>query len=369
MAVPVVVVLYGLSFCRRTDWVTGFTATTIGLSPQSVSSFSLTRRQRRSDWVRYMAAELDSAAPLQKQEKQSPLTFTANILDVSEPIGNDSNESNKAEEEEVIRFFKSPLFLKSFLCDSKSGGSELVQILPVSTEYRQLWTDVCGNEAYRYGTELELPPLLKGEEVPNASQCAIVLAPTSIKFPGLTLINTVVNGVQLMEPTTNSIATTTATLNDDQSSDKLIRLQYKVILLAETRKATGASLAVWLYNQLTNSSSDKDDDGENEKDNKVDYSTQRPTSRAVTAISLISNSDDDNNRSSGYRVQVESELNVMMTVPNIVLRLLPMSLERVAAEGSAAVEKTVATAIAANLNRIGAAFAIWQQQEQKQNTK
>lgn len=258
--------------------------------------------------------------PMSITRRPATLTFTAEVAVTSDPIGADVS-GNK-----VVEFFKSQEFLQTFC----SNDSSAVAVASLSDEYRQIWEDVCNNEAYRYGPELA-PPKISNSK--NENDCSIVCSPSKSQFPGVTVINNMTSAVQLLRNAGS------------------FPISYRLVLLSDTRSATGTPFAVWLFNQMTKTKNSTETD---------DCTTRRPTCRALTTISLVPSINDEGIEN-GFCLQVESEVNVMMDVPELIIKVMPMSMERAEAVGSESMVKTVAADIASAFERTSVAFVEWNQ--------
>jgi hypothetical protein len=258
--------------------------------------------------------------PISTTRRSATLTFTAEVAATSDPIGADVSG------DKVVEFFRSQEFLQRF-CNSDSTA---VAVAPLSEEYRQIWEDVCNNEAYRYGPELAPP---KNSNAKNENDCSIVFSPSKSKFPGVTVINNITSAVQLLRNAGS------------------FPISYRLVLLSDTRSATGTPFAVWLFNQMTKTKNSTETD---------DFTTRRPTCRALTTISLLPSINDEG-IDNGFCLQVESEVNVMMDVPELIIKVMPMSMERAEAVGSESMVKTVAADIASAFERTASAFVEWNQ--------
>jgi hypothetical protein len=262
---------------------------------------------------------------------QQRLTFTANVVTASAPIIVPTSSSSNPDKGEVLQFFRSSHFLENCLC--ATGRVERFDLTP---EYHQVWIDACSDY---YGDD----------HLPVAVDCSVLVTQSNIQFPGLTMKNTLVSGIQLMEP----------------SGDNTTALPfYKGILLGGQRSVSGAPPVVWLYHQLTSGGGGgrgavRNDDG-----------FRLPqTCRATNTISLMLNTEQtETGRRSNYCVQTESQVTVFTDFSQLLVRILPMSVQKMELTGSAAVQKAVTRDIGAAQNRCPAEFLAWQQESQQATT-
>jgi hypothetical protein len=182
----------------------------------------------------------------------------------------------------------------------------------------------------------------------TADDSSVLVTHSNIQFPGLIVKNTLVSGIALLEQPAG----------DNTKSASLP--VYKGILLAGHRSVSGAPPVVWLFHQLTAGGGGGDDNG---------VRSFQTNCRAVSTISLLrTTTAQTDTGTSNYSVQTESQVTVFLDFSQRLVRILPMSVQRMELVGSAAVQKAVTRDIGAALNRCSAAFLAWQQEGQQATT-
>ena len=235
----------------------------------------------------------------------SQLDGDATALHASAP---DSEERLEEEKGEVLRFAGDLVFacdpvpgatsleLVRFLTGEEcrrlllgAGGTRDVESLPESSALRRMWSAQASS-----GFAGDVPE--RGDE--------FLRTDTVVRFPGLALTNTVVNGF--------------AVVDEGESSAECVSL-----LIGESRVTSGRRPLVWLFDKLTG-------DGRRQPE---EYS--QPKARVVSRTSVVATEDG----TPAFRVDVR--FRVSIEFPRTLLRLLPTSKENMESKGSAAIERAM----------------------------
>lgn len=170
-----------------------------------------------------------------------------------------------------------------------AGGTRDVESLPHSADLQRMWSmQVSSGFA---------------ENIPENGD-KFLRTDTVVRFPGLRLTNTVVNGfvVDRMK----------------SSAPECVSL-----LIGESRATSGRKPLVWLFNKLT---------GDGQHQQPQEYS--QPKARVVTRTSVVERED-------GATFQVDVRFQVLIDFPKTLLRFLPASKEKMEAKGSAAIKRAM----------------------------
>jgi len=192
-----------------------------------------------------------------------------------------------------------------------AGGTRRVEVLPSSPALQRRW---------RRQVDGGFAPGLP--ERPDA----FLRTNTTIEFPGLTLTNTVVNGVAIVYGGTGEQKATEAT-------------ECASVLIGESRTTTGTRPLVWLFNRLTG-------DGATPA---REYSD--PKARVATRAAVF---EDPAGGTAAFRIAVRFE--VRLRFPRRLLRLLPVPRAAMEARGSAAIERALAKDFAAAVDGVREGF-------------
>lgn len=207
-----------------------------------------------------------------------------------------------------------PLKVKEFLMRDETrnlimsaGGERPYETINRTPQLLQLWENVCEE----YFTD---------DDKPKESD-ELFAVDTSIKFPGLTLVTSSLNGIKKI---TSS--------GDDKES-----LVYEFYLIGEEQTLKGAPPMVWLYKQLSNKDEEKSGYG--------------PTNGKVkTSVTLVKQED-------GYALDLDCRFQILMKFPRIALKLLPASKEKIEAQASESIRKTVETDLKKSLQAVEKTFS------------
>lgn len=278
-------------------------------------------------------------------DEKSQLTFSADCLLVSEPMGDNASE--------LRQFLERPDVRNLFL---SAGGERPCQILPHDDTMMTLWRGAC---ARFYGQDA-LP--LPSEEI------AILATDTSAQFPGFRSINTVVNGCRTFASQHHGglgerlfhwhPGKTTA---ENQYHDTV----HKFFLIADKKRWEGPRPVVWLVKKLT---------GDAGKEKHF-----RPCeTRAIAQVSIVPSNGTSKVSSSPmsystkqnpmYSFQLDIECAVQIEFPRILLKLLPAPRSKVEESGTKAVRKAIMQDATAAMSALQSKWANEQEATQVQKS-
>ncbi len=215
----------------------------------------------------------------------------------------ESSEPLPGTRQEVERFFHSTACLDHFL---SAGGTKPCRHLDFDDTLRDLWNVACEQDA-----EIRLPQ--DGDTV--------IATTNSLQFPGMLMENTVYSGIPA------DSQKTTAKSN-----------QMNFFLIAEEQTLVGARPVVWLYHKLTGGP-------------PAAAGPHPPKAHARSKLVLTNN----------QTIVIEASVQITVEFPSTLLKLLPMSKEKVQEQGSASVSKTVVKDIAKSVETIGQAYQQWKE--------
>jgi hypothetical protein len=225
-----------------------------------------------------LAPRIRAAALHAEIIKKETVKFTGDLILTSEPLSG-------AKVEDVAEFFRRKECLDLLL---GAGGTRPVTELTASPQLKKLWLEACANFESASSPE-DGDPILSTD--------------TIISMPGITLTNTVVNGVKLLE-------------------DKEGLPMYETVLIADKRTAQGPAPLVWIYNQLTGAGKTEDDG----------YSP--PQARVMSRASIV-----EKNGELTFSINVLFQ--IVVEFPAILVRILPTSKEKMEEQGSASISKAI----------------------------
>jgi hypothetical protein len=217
-------------------------------------------------------------------------------------------------------------FLKGEECRRlllSAGGTRAVEKLQVTPDLQGMWTEACDGFFFSNSSSLSLP------KEPDEFMSTDAVIP----FPGITLTNTVVNGITRME--------------DEKEKGGLPK--YLFVLVGEKKSVEGPKPLVWLFNKMTGV-----DDNKNDEDADTGcYS--KPKGYAVTYSSII------NNKDGALAFNVDVRLQIVIEFPRYVMRLLPASKEKMEQQGSNACARAVSKDVELAVRKVREAFLTWHQ--------
>jgi hypothetical protein len=198
-----------------------------------------------------------------------------------------------------------------------AGGTRAVEKLQVTPDLQGMWTEACDGLFVNSSSSPSLPK----EPEEFMSTDAI------IPFSGITLTNTVVNGVTRME--------------DEKEKGGLPK--YLFVLVGEKRSVKGPKPLVWLYNKMTGVNGDEDTD-------TACYS--KPKGGVFTYSSIVDKDD-------APAFNVDVHLRIVIEFPKYVMRLLPASKEKIEEQGSNACARAVSKDVELAVRNVREAFLTW----------
>lgn len=229
-------------------------------------------------------------------DEKETLNFEAILSVTSGPLGTEKKD-------ELIAWMNSKQCRNHFL---SAGGSRKLSEDSLTPELEQLWKDACD---VFYGVDC-LPE--KGD--------AVVVSETVIAFPGLMLENSVYSGIKLLK--------------------KGNFPAYQTVLIAEKQRVYGLAPVVWIFNQLTGNSAKKDDQ------------FGPPSGKAKSMISIIE-------EKASFCVHFDCVVQVEVKFPKVLVKIMPMSKEKMEQQGSASVTKAVEKDVAKAVQSAIDAFLSW----------
>jgi hypothetical protein len=208
------------------------------------------------------------------------ISFQGDFTYTSKPIEGCSGE-------EIRTFFTKKETRDLFI---SAGGKRPLSEQSLTPELSQLWTDACEN---MYGL-MSLPT----QDVDELINCQ-----TIIKFPGLQVTTTILNGVKFI---------------DDEEWPA-----YEFVLIGEKKEARGAPPAVWIFNKLTGN-------------DKVSNSTfHPPDAQAKSVVTILEETDGT------FRFHFVVTMQIKVLFPKLLLKIMLTSKDNMEKQGSEAVLKTV----------------------------
>jgi hypothetical protein len=204
-----------------------------------------------------------------------------------------------AGKEEVVSFLKREETRNILL-----GFTRPVQEQPMTPQYRAMWEDV----SEYYG-----PSSVPNDDDRLLSSCM------EIHFPGMTLLVTVLSGVKVFET------------NEGMP-------EYAFYLVGEIQSPRGP--LAWLFNILT---------GRKDKP-KDEFS--KSLACAATRVSIVDNDG-------GFAISFDTKLEVEVQFPSALIKLLPVSKEKMEEQGSASVRKALSKDMLTAVTAMHDAFLEW----------
>jgi hypothetical protein len=235
------------------------------------------------------------AATLQAEKQKETLKFGADLKFTSESLSD-------AKVEDVAAFFRRKECLDLIL---GAGGTRPVKELTATPQLKKMWLEACDHF----------------ESAPPEDGDPILSTDTVISLPGITLTNTVINGVKLLE-------------------DEKGLPMYETVLIADKRTASGPKPIVWLYNQLTGTGQANDDE------------FSPPQARVISRASIT-----EKNGEFFFNVQVL--FRIVVEFPAILVRILPTSKEKMEEQGANSISKGIAKDVEISIDALRKAFLSW----------
>ena len=200
----------------------------------------------------------------------------------------------------------------------------------------------CNNETYRkfYDVWVEKSKMANFTEPnhqPNTCWMYHVIN-SGTEFPGLKITSEMIMGCQLLESEGG---------NDDFP-------EYQFVLLDSQNKASGSKWMVWIYNQLTGEGDKEDTNSNNEEEERG-----KNSSNALMRF-YVSAEDDDTNT---ILFHSNSNLQIDIEFPNIMVKLMPVSKRRAEKLGSDSVGNALDKEGKHTLNAFQEAYKSWIQTE------
>lgn len=220
------------------------------------------------------------------------LTFSTIHECQSEPIPSEHKEA-------FVQYFSQLEFRKIFF--SRGGQREVEELL--DDTLRDYWEE----KARQWD-----PPL----QFPNIEQDRVIITDASLKFPGLTVTSRSCSG-----------------LKEQPEAKREGSPQYDLLLIAEITFATGLPPMVWIFNKLTGNR------GTTSVNDSPATSTDQlsPTPSKIKGNVALVDSDDG----SSFVIRNKVDLQIIITFPRFLLRILPGSKEKTESQGSAACLKSI----------------------------
>eukprot|EP00545_Synedropsis_sp_CCMP1620_P001483 CAMPEP_0119005374 /NCGR_PEP_ID=MMETSP1176-20130426/1673_1 /TAXON_ID=265551 /ORGANISM="Synedropsis recta cf, Strain CCMP1620" /LENGTH=303 /DNA_ID=CAMNT_0006957163 /DNA_START=192 /DNA_END=1103 /DNA_ORIENTATION=+ len=270
----------------------------LGGSMENTSAFQIWGPSRRaSQWTStkrlttamFAAADTtgtsstETAAASKEVKDEASLKFVCDSVYTSEPFPT-------ATPQKILEFFQQPAQRNCMVTAGNQREAEMIETTPNLLEDWRASCRACG---------------ATGE--PDSSDVVLKVSTGGIKFPGLTLTSNAYVGGKLLEPPTS-----------DSADDYPV---YEFLLIKDEQSVTGFKPAVWLFNKLTGA--DNADGGKKEMPISLTH---------VTAVQ-----QDGQN----MIFQSSTKFTIKVSFPKLLLRLLPVSIEKAEEQGSAAISKAL----------------------------
>jgi hypothetical protein len=240
------------------------------------------------------------------------LVFNGDCTLVSDPLPRDVTK------EELIDFLHKKESRNYFF---SAGETRAIDELELTAEFKRMWQDECNKLLLLDKTEGEFM-------MPNDDVDSVIGCEAKINFPGLLLTSTTLSGVKK--------------INEDGHDDGRREFpEYHVLGIAEQQRVEGPSPVVWLYRQLT---------GLNKKEKGKFYP---PSASARSTISIVDTTKDGGG---GYAFCLDVKLKIVTMVPDVLVKILPTSKEKMEEQGGAAVSKTVSKDMEASMKHVHKVF-------------
>lgn len=185
--------------------------------------------------------------------------------------------------------------------------------------------DIWLSESYRLGggEEEEIKVANVNEDDKKMLQIS-----TSMNFPGLRVSSSNVFGAKLVKMEGDDEKTTT-TLPEIQMT-----------LINSMQSVDGLPPSVWLYNKLTGASSDS-------------YKKDSRSTSSYSIVKVKPISDDQ------FVFTSFAQIEVNVKFPSTLIKILPVSVEKLEEQGSNAMQKSIEKELSTNLERFRNAYVKW----------
>jgi len=154
------------------------------------------------------------------------------------------------------------------------------------------------------------------------------------KFPGLSVTSI------------NTMSSRFITKNDADTDDGMP--EYQFTLLDSTQDAKGAPPLVWLFKKLTGSGNGVTHSGSSDVDPKG--------SSSFTRVYAVPSEDGK-----GISFEANASLNIVIKFPSIMMKLLPVNVEKFEEQGSASIQKVLDKSIRPSMELFVEAYKKWLQ--------
>mmetsp|Transcript_9499 Transcript_9499/g.14669 ORF Transcript_9499/g.14669 Transcript_9499/m.14669 type:complete len:275 (-) Transcript_9499:523-1347(-) len=188
---------------------------------------------------------------------------------------------------------------------SAGGKRPWEPITEVTDELRQQWIQQCEILGITPATDFTLVSVTTG----------------GISFPGLTLTSLAKIGVQQK--------------NKEDDTD----ITYEFGLLGDTREVKGLPPVVWIYKKLTGDDDDKSDSGGGNTGQK-----------SLTSVTYRINDDDT------VTFRTETFLEIAVSFPSLLMKILPTSKEKAEKQGRNAIQKVLDKDVSAAMDAFEEAY-------------
>lgn len=281
---------------------------------------------------------------------KASLLFAGKISTISEPLPPETTP------EELTAFLLRPESRNVFA--SGGGATNNVQELEITPAWDAMWQKACQKW---YGPD-NLP-----------SQGDILLScDTFSHFPGLKVCTTVVSGVKLLLPPQDEHMHVPNKNNRATENRSEILPRYCFLAIGQKQSAQGLPPVVWMFNKLLGIKQegvdDNDDDAKEGHRLNSDLSSLEPMGPIQNMVSVQqqqrTNEDEDAGAARWY-IHLNSDIQIRIEFPAMLLKILPTSKEKAEAQGSASILKTVSKASRLGVEAACSAFVDFQKQERR----
>jgi len=158
----------------------------------------------------------------------------------------------------------------------------------------------------------------------------VVQVETSMQFPGLKMTTTTILGTKLVLPRPEP----------EEGARPPNLPEYQFTLIDSTQSVRGIPPAMWLYNKITGASSSTS-------------SKERMTSSFTTVkVNQLSTSDQ-------ISFSTDAKLEVKLDIPTIMLKILPVSVDKIEKQGATSMQKAIEKDVEPALQRFFDAYTRW----------
>ena len=117
--------------------------------------------------------------------------------------------------------------------------------------------------------------------------------------------------------------------------------EYQFILIGDSREAQGAAPVVWLFEKLTRN--EKIDDADKDAVGSSSLTRVYPKINKDGAVSF----------------EADAFINIIVSFPSLMMRLLPVSLDKFEEQGSASIQRVVEKSVRPSMVSFSDAFKVW----------